>query len=221
MERMILFDMNDTLVNTMETAYLRNKYCFELLGRPFPAYEEFVKIFGQVDFPKGMFRWAGQEYTEDFLRYYPSSRPMHLYKPLYPIRELIDDFRSDGYKIGLISNSSKEQYLKKLDDIGIEESWFDVVSLEAKRPNPDVLVSLYDTNGLEPKQVIFVSDSLYDYYLSEKLGLNFIAVLTGSDSMDMFLQAGLAAPKVLNNLGGIKGKNLPDTIWNSRNERVL
>lgn len=85
---------------------------------------------------------------------------------------LIDDLRTRGYKIGLLSNNTRE-IGQRLKDEGLAEH-FDsfIVSADIgfQKPSPEAFNALFQDLRVEAQQTIFIDDSQSSLRLADEIG---------------------------------------------------
>jgi len=88
------------------------------------------------------------------------------------IIELIDNLRSKGYKVGLLSNNTLEGG-QKIRNMGLDQH-FDVFHISAEtgdvKPEPQSFIHLSDDLGIDPKELIFIDDSQKSLSTSAEVG---------------------------------------------------
>lgn len=84
------------------------------------------------------------------------------WRPFADSADVLADLRSQGLKIGLLTNGTQEQQLDKLRSIGLLDA-FDVVCtserIGAPKPDPDAFITLADELGVAASDCLFVGDN--------------------------------------------------------------
>lgn len=100
------------------------------------------------------------ELDELFGRYLDAYRGE--WRPFADSADVLADLRSQGLKIGLLTNGTQEQQLDKLRSIGLLDA-FDVVCtserIGASKPDPNAFLTLADELGVAASGCLFVGDN--------------------------------------------------------------
>ena len=84
------------------------------------------------------------------------------WRPFADSADVLADLRSQGLKIGLLTNGTQEQQLDKLRSIGLLDA-FDVVCtserIGAPKPDPNAFLTLADELGVAASSCLFVGDN--------------------------------------------------------------
>lgn len=128
-----------------------------------------------------------------------------------PLPELLDRFRSQGLKLGVMTNDSEISALAQLDRIGVRERFDFIAGCDSgygAKPDAEPLLAFCSAVGVSPERTIMVGDSLHDLFAARSAGMGRVGVLTGTAS-----RADLSphADVVLQNIGEI-----PDWIAQMR-----
>lgn len=72
------------------------------------------------------------------------------------------------------------------------------------KPDPRVFSKPIKRLKLNPKEILYIGDSIFDYIAAKKAGLKFIAVTTGSYKKVDFQKKGLKKHYILPSLKGVE-----------------
>ena len=72
------------------------------------------------------------------------------------------------------------------------------------KPDPRVFSKPIKKLKLNPKEILYIGDSIFDYIAAKKAGLKFIAVTTGSYAKKDFQKKGLKKHYILPSLKGVE-----------------
>ncbi|MGR3219052.1 MAG: HAD family hydrolase [Candidatus Anammoxibacter sp.] len=121
---------------------------------------------------------------------------------------------SDEYSLGVLT--TKPEYLMhdNFKDAGFDPDLFKFLhgaehSIHRK-PDPRVLDKSLEVLKLEPEQVLYVGDSMFDYEAAKNAGLHFVAVETGYYKEKDFINNGLDKKYIIESV-----KQLP--LWLKNN----
>ena len=89
-------------------------------------------------------------------------------------KEAIEKWKSEGYKLGVVSSKKKDTVLKGLGYVGMDTLFDVIIGLEdCKRPKPakDGIINACKALGLSHDEVIYVGDSVTDIQAAKKAGV--------------------------------------------------
>ena len=183
----VIFDLDGTLLNTLEDLADSTNYALAEFGLPKRTIEEVRSFVGNgVDLL--MKRAVGGTLTSEkeaeclalFKQHY-SQNMNHKTKPYDGILELINILLSNNYHIAIVSNkfdlAVKElnnTYFEGLFPVAIGAS--DTV---AKKPEPDSVFEAIKQLGTSRENAIYVGDSDVDVMTAKNSGLPFVGVTWG------------------------------------------
>ncbi|HET8787025.1 MAG TPA: HAD hydrolase-like protein [Candidatus Limnocylindrales bacterium] len=185
----VIFDLDGTLVDTVETrinAWLRT---FEEIGIP-TSRDELVPLIGldgkrlarEVAALRGrpiddqrsevIDKRCGEIYEE--LNRDP--------RPLPGVRRLFDTIDARGLKAAIATSSRKEQVKRSVDALGLarEPTIIDASHVEHAKPEPDLLLRAAEELAVDPSRAWYVGDSTWDMVAAVAAAMIPIAVTAGS-----------------------------------------
>ncbi|RIB35494.1 MAG: hypothetical protein BXU00_00040 [Candidatus Nanoclepta minutus] len=188
------------------------------------AYEELFKKFGIVpddrfykNFGEGPVELANKIYSaykdklnisfEEFLKVRESILDSLISEIKFTpgAKEFLIYLKDKGFKIGIVTSSSRSFTEKVLDNLGLK-GFFDVVitsdDVKNLKPDPEPYILALNRLKLLPDECLAIEDSIYGIISAKNAGINVIAVLTGANTK-----------KEIKNLGVYKiMKNLKDLL---------
>jgi HAD superfamily hydrolase (TIGR01509 family) len=198
----IIFDIDGTLVDSVDFHALAWQRAFRYVGREVP----FAKIRAQIgrgsDQIIPMFLSAEEvqqlggklnEYRKTLFRreYLPRVQPFA------KTRELVLKIRSSGLKIALASSADNEDLRAYKRIAGLEDladAQTAAQDVEHTKPDPEVFQAALDALGNpDPASVLAVGDTRYDAQAAGKLGIRTIGLLCGGVPQPELVQAGCIA----------------------------
>ena len=122
-----------------------------------------------------------------------------------PLRPLLEELRSAGLRIGLVTNDAEAPAHAHLRSAGVHDL-FDFIagcdSGHGAKPAPGQLLAFSHAVGLAPSRVAMVGDSTHDLHAGKAAGMWRVAVLTGvADAAEL----GPHADTVLPDIGHLPG----------------
>lgn len=110
-------------------------------------------------------------------------RTKEIFVTSQPMLDLVDELRRKGYKVGLLSNNSKENG-DRLREMGLDEH-FDVFVISAdigvQKPKPIAFNHFFAELDVDPGEVVFVDDSEKSLSTAEECGFTPILFTTYED----------------------------------------
>ena len=198
MNKMVIFDLDGTLLDTLDD--LCNSVNYSLRTNNFPerSLEEVrtfvgngIRLLIERSVPEGTSKELIDKTFECFKTYYA----VHCNDKTktYPgVMDMLKELKKNGYKIAVLSN--KAQYaVTKLCDIYFNNLLDDAVGARenvAKKPSPDALYICAENNNNNLNNVIYVGDSDVDVATANNAGVRGIAVTWGFRSRELLIKCG-------------------------------
>lgn len=194
----VIFDLDGTLLNTLDDLYYCFNYSIVRFGYPKRTKDE-IRSFVGNGIKKAIeralpYKIAENELntiTENFKSYYKD----HMYDKtcLYTgIKEMLDFLKQNGYKIGVVSNKYDEavknlcnKYLNDYVDYAVGEGY----GVE-KKPCPDGVLKVMNEIGSTKENTIYVGDSEVDIRTAQNVGIPCISVLWGYKDRNFLVNNG-------------------------------
>jgi phosphoglycolate phosphatase len=183
--KLIIFDLDGTLVDTSRDITNALNYALKPYGLKDLTVEDTIKMVGE-----GITRLIekilgdGKSKIEDevikrFLEYY--SEHLVDYSSIYPhVRETLE--KLDGYKKAVISNKREYLSTKLLEKLDLLK-YFDLVvgsdTVVERKPSPVPVIYVFTRLGVTPYESMIVGDSNYDIEAGRKAGVKTVAVTYG------------------------------------------
>lgn len=188
MNKLVIFDLDGTLCNTLaDIVYYANE-TLETFGYPKREYEKIKdavcysieEIFSilsgeplESDFPKKAAKYYTKRITED------RNPRATLYDG---ISEALTQLKKSGCKLAILTNKAKAELLVIYDRL-LKQYGFDaIVGLEegvVEKPNPTELYKLMQKFCVDKQNTYFVGDGDTDVLVANNAGVNLIAVTYG------------------------------------------
>ncbi len=174
MKKAILFDLDGTLVNTVEDIRCAINHCMKLTYNREITRDECMSVVGRglKNALKGALAYSSARYPDDeldilyheLISYY-SIHPCDYSKPYNGITELLKTMSQKGYALGILSNKSdilvKEIVKKLFSDINFAfvQGFCDKIPLKPNRAGVESFSSLVD---VPLENIFYVGDSEVD-----------------------------------------------------------
>lgn len=179
----IVFDLDDTLYSEKE--YVQSG--FRAIANTFPwvkqmeeklwqAFEQKKTAIDEVLTAEGLYT---DEIKQKCLSVYRFHQPkIHLYDS---VRELLQQFRSDGYKLGIITDGRPEGQRAKIKSLGLEGLVDHIIvtdelgGVEYRKPNKAAFVKMKETLNVAFEEMCYIGDNINkDFIAPEILGIRAI-----------------------------------------------
>ncbi|HST64898.1 MAG TPA: HAD hydrolase-like protein [Mycobacteriales bacterium] len=186
--RFVLFDLDDTLIATLEASFAA---WAAAAGPAAPDRAEFVAGYRSLTFPECVARWLGPVDVEEFAAAY---RAAVVYRPIGDVPGLVAALRERGIGAGIVTNSTGPEAARKLAAAGIDAGAFAFVvgrPEDGSRMPVKDLGRILGDRGVDPATAVHLSDNPVDLAPSVAAGLPFRGVLTGAWARADFTAAGL------------------------------
>lgn len=164
----ILFDKDGTIIDTEKHYHVAWLKAFEEYGRPVTPeialkYRSFGKPFAE-EYTRETFgpELQLQEVKEIRDRYYFSLLDQYGVELKAYVKETLNLLKEKGYRLAIVTASSKERAVDELSRSGILSYFDDIVSarmVERGKPAPDCYLLACEKLGVDPAETFAVEDS--------------------------------------------------------------
>jgi HAD superfamily hydrolase (TIGR01549 family) len=200
----ILFDLDDTLVNTYDTAMKRINKLSEMHEIKKSDKKTILDLIKNPERTRILSKKYSQA-KEIFETYEKLRETIHV-KPLAEINDLFSKLE-EKFNLGILTNNTLEKTLFKLSKCGVQEGKLNgrlYCSNDIKHLKPDPRCFNVLPEEIRKNKLIYVGDSIIDYETAIKAKISFIGVTTGQTSKEEFLKAGLEEDRILNNVRDVE-----------------
>ena len=193
MKKLILFDLDGTLLNTLEDLAAAVNHALEVRGLPLHTVDEYRPMVGhgvrnlvKQALPAGADGALVDAALADFKAYYQAHIDVHT-RPYPGIPELLSDLQARGMQLAVASNKFQEgtEYLIQRFFPGI-----DYVAILGNRPgwplkpSPEIVQEVLRRAGLSKEDALLVGDSPTDMRTAYQGGIEALAVSWGYRSAE-------------------------------------
>ncbi len=194
----VIFDLDGTLMNTLEDLMNSVNYSLELSGYPLRTFEEVRRFVGN-GIRKLIERAVPEEASVEEIDMVHQNFSNH-YKlhcndktgPYEDILELLEKLKNRGYILGIASNKDKAA-VRTLNDIYFKGLIDGIGGAEEGKPvKPDsyMVDKVLDELGSRKVETLYVGDSQVDVQTAQNAGLDMVAVLWGFRDKEELKKAG-------------------------------
>jgi HAD superfamily hydrolase (TIGR01509 family) len=211
MPKAVIFDLDGTLVDTVQTRIDAWRETFEEAGIP-TTRDELAPLIG-VDgkrLAREVAALAGQPIDDDRADEI-DKRAGEIYerlnsnpKPLPGVLELVDAIEARGLDWSIATSSRKDQVQTSVKALGLDDepSIVDASHVEHAKPEPDLLLRAADELNVDPGTAWYVGDSTWDMVAAVAAGMIPIGVTAGA-AVDERALRGAGAAAVVKSLDEI------------------
>lgn len=194
-----IFDLDGTLLNTLEDLHAALNYTMTLFGYPERTLEEVRSFVGNgverliaLSVPGGEEDVNFAEAVREYRKYYNAHSEVKT-KPYDGVSELIDRLIDKGIKAAVASNkphkATTELCAKMFPAIGTVCGEREAEGIRRK-PHPDMVLWAAGELGCEVSECVYIGDSEVDVETAKNAGMDVIAVLWGFRDRSVLLEAG-------------------------------
>jgi pyrophosphatase PpaX len=182
----ILFDLDGTLIDSIELILNSARYAFQKLDRACPPDEEWLSGVGIPLFT--MFRRYARDEADcaTLIAAYREYQLVHhdrLTRSYDQVSETIAILRVRGHDIGIVTSKSEALAMRGLAHVGLARHMDTIVGCDSSsrhKPDPEpVRIALHRLDA-SPKEAIFVGDSVHDLIAGNAAGVHTAAALWGA-----------------------------------------
>jgi pyrophosphatase PpaX len=182
----VLFDLDGTLIDSIELILNSARYAFQKLGREAPSDEEWTAGIGIPLFT--MFgRYARDAADQRALiaayREYQLEHHDRLVRCYDAVVDTVGEIRARGHEIAIVTSKSEYLSLRALALVGLARHVDTVVGCDATtrhKPDPEPVRLALHRLGRAPHEAVFVGDSVHDLLAGNAAGVRTFAALWGA-----------------------------------------
>lgn len=190
MKKAVIFDLDGTLANTLESLLYSVNLTMEDCGLP-PIDRDDCRRFvgdGAEKLIERCVRHGGENGKERILqtyKVYKSHFAQHfLYQvePYEGIRELLVELKQRGMKLAVLSNKAHERTTELIETVFGEYCFDEVAGLKpqiARKPSPDGVFEICKRLNIRPEEAVYVGDTSTDMETGRSAGCVTVGVLWG------------------------------------------
>jgi HAD superfamily hydrolase (TIGR01509 family) len=199
MPRAVIFDVDGTLVDSVDLHARAWQDAFQLFGKDVPFADIRLQIGkgGDQLMPVFFARDELQRFGEEMQQargHIFRERYLGKVRPFPKVRELFERIKRDGRQVALASSAEKQEFEANLKLLGIGDLIDAATSshdAERSKPFPDIFAAaLAKLDGIRAPEAVAVGDTHYDAEAAGQIGLRTIGVLCGGFPEEDLREAG-------------------------------
>lgn len=196
--KIIIFDLDGTLLNTLEDLKDSVNATLSTYGFPERSLEEVRKFVGngvarlmELAVPKQLEKEKAKEVLDFFKGYY-AKNCNHKTRPYDGILTLLEYLKNQGYQLAIVSNKF-DTAVKELNQLYFSN--FIQVAIGQregvrKKPFPDTVMIALEELGGSAEEAIYIGDSEVDVETAKNAGLRLLSVDWGFRTRDELVYSG-------------------------------
>jgi pyrophosphatase PpaX len=191
MARLVLFDLDGTLIDTTDLILASCAFTFERHCGWCPPREALVATFGR-SLPETLLEFAGRAGFADppaeaaaMLATYRAHNDEHhdaLIREFEGVPAMLDALAGAGVRMGVVTSKREGAARRGLDFFGLA-CYFDVAVFHddttRHKPDPEPLVYAMEQAGAAPRETVYVGGSVHDIAAGRAAGVTTVAALWG------------------------------------------
>ena len=188
MYEFILFDLDGTLLDTLDDLTASVNYALRLFGKKERSKEE-VRSFVGNGIRLLIERAIGEKERADFEKIFSTFKTHYAAncaektKPYEGVLQMLAALKSQGKRLAVLSNKADfatkqlcAQYFGELIELSIGERESEGIR---KKPAPDTVFAVMDTWGASKENTVYIGDSEVDIQTAQNAGIDCILVTWG------------------------------------------
>ena len=199
MVKLIVFDLDGTLLNTIDDLANSVNFMLEKFGFPIFSVEEYKYKVGN-GMRKLIERSLPQTYKNDeqiekslsvFMDYYNQHKNDNT-APYEGIIDLLNDLKNAGIKLAVVTNKAHMSAKPLIENtfIGVFDEIVGQKEGVPTKPNPQSVASVLEKLNVTPDECLFVGDSGVDMQTAKNANIKAVGVLWGFRKQDELLENG-------------------------------
>lgn len=182
----ILFDLDGTLIDSIELILNSARYAFEKLDREWITDEEWSKGIG-IPLSAMFGRYARDEADiRAFIAAYREYQLEHHDRLISCYDDVVDTIvalRERGHQLGVVTSKSEYLAMRGLALVGLASRMDTIVGIDSSsrhKPDPEPVRIALHRLAAAPEDAIFVGDSVHDMLAGNAAGVTTVAAVWGA-----------------------------------------
>ena len=194
----VLFDLDGTLVDTIELILRSMQFAFRSRGLPVPSDEEWTALIGTPLLTQLRAYSSSEEEAQQLLAAYRVHQLAHhdrLTRCFDDVVDTVGALHDRGHPMALVTSKSDALASRALAHVGLDTYIPTVLGCDSctrHKPDPEPVRLALERLGYGPREAVFVGDSPYDIASGNAAGVTTIAALWGPFRREKLEPAGPA-----------------------------
>ena len=151
--KIVIFDVDDTLVYTIKTAYKKTNKAGKKVFNLDLKKNEFINLYGKYNFEDCIKHWYNVENIDEFVKEYNNIKME--YEFIGNLDKIFNELKKQNKIVGIVTNSTKEKTERKLKEyIKI----LDFIYYDAEKPNITAIKDIMNRYNVRADEVILIGD---------------------------------------------------------------
>ena len=180
----VLFDLDDTLIESFPTYLRLHQAIARELGWPVPS-RRALSAYGESWRATLARLWPGRDLAP-FLARYDELADQHPYPAISGVHEMLATLRERGHSLWIVTNRGERRLAQRMGEANLDAGWFAGVfpreRQPAGKPSPRCFEPVWQAMGGRPPRAIYVGDRADDARAARAADLEFVAVATGPEA---------------------------------------
>jgi pyrophosphatase PpaX len=182
----VLFDLDGTLIDSIELILSSMRYAFAKLERPCPTDEEWTAGIGIPLFTM-LRRYAADDAEHRALitayREHQVANHDRLVRCYDHVVDVVHGLRARGHLTGVVTSKGEWLAMKGLAHVGLASAMDTIVGADSStrhKPDPEPVRIALQRLGCAPEHALYVGDSVHDLLAGRAAGVKTAAALWGA-----------------------------------------
>ncbi len=209
MIKYVFLDFNGTIINDVDLCLKLLNELLEFQNKQGITLEKYKDIFtfpiikyyeaAGIDFTLNPFDELAVQFID---KYQPQSLNCRLYDGVV---ETLEYLKKQGIHLYILSASERNNLLQQCEHFQIVKYFDEILGIDNIHAGGkvDIAKEFMKKSKINPKETIFVGDTLHDYEVSQAMGVGCRLVSCGHQSRSRLEQAGV---KIYEDIRGLKGE---------------
>ncbi len=181
----VLFDMDGVLVDSVDAWFKLFNTALNYFNRKKMTKKKFLSKVWGGPIERDAKVYFGKTVDEVKKFYFDNFNSFKINLRLFPgTKEALNGLKEKGLKLGLVTNTPKEQAYALIDYLGLRKYFDEIVcgdEVEHGKPEPDLLIECCKRLKIRMKDIIFVGDAKVDKEAARKAGSYFVGFKINGD----------------------------------------
>lgn len=187
MKKLILFDLDGTLLDTIEDIMDSMNYALAKFKYPIHTKKEYISFLGQgasvlatralgSNFKENEL----QDFLDTYLQHYSHNR-LNKTHEFNGVTKTLDELRASGLSLGVISNKPHADVLPIVEHFfpGYFDYVFGQIPGIPKKPSPKIIDLIEEKSTIKRSEMLYIGDSITDYRFAINANLDYFIIKDG------------------------------------------